>query len=987
MSLRVRLLFNFPYFKVLALSIILALLGLASIVLSALGFVREIWGHYVGSGIWCGTFVFVTGICGVAAAHWKGIYSVRLFLGTSIVSCFLSVAELGLSAGGLDYNSDFYIKRVRYAIIDHGPTKLIHGLLLMISILQFALSLTCAFICAYHACFKKYVKTRTPATTGQSTKRFLRSSSRSSNVSTGSRAPLHTVNDENKRKRRKRPARLERNDQNNIENNHPDSRPLLRESQHKPPDQNRDRRNENENSQRRQRSRPRSSSRPRREPIEIEAEHIQRVQDEDIVIENTSPKDTVPQFVALQPVALVCSYYNDEPPIPIDEDDELPPYEEVIRDAECENDSMVNGSRSGTYDSETRGRSSCTSYDHSSTNSSGSSTTYSNRRNILGLQKLLISPENHASRTLTENSNPNNFINANVTTPFVPPLPPKLATPEREAFLKDFWLSDYPQGISYCGFSRNDCPVKENIPRADRTRSFHRQQSREREFVKQNVLDTRRHSNMENGNVDGHFGNKNQFFKDYVKSQPNIRGKLHDSRTTSASSVCSLPSDNPPPKPPRLYSFESPIKLELKDQSNISVKNQNTNLHISRKDNGSTKTYANVDMCGFENSSKIKSASKHLYMNLEDLSEKQSKRQEIDSSTSITDKNQENTNCFRKPLEDSGRDKPGNVDLVSNLKLNCDFSQPIGHSTPKSSLMMPSSPGLSPIETSKPVVQPQTETPSCINRVAKEEFAKLEDSPKIFNFKSLESKTMGNVAENLKNNKSDKKRAANEDQFNNTTPPKLEHTKSPPKIEDKLSLRPYLIRDDGKRRSVGNVRSDLVDEMNSGEKQEFSTCAPSPEIKYLTKNSGHTHEQQTDTKEPYRKNQRTKHESKSPTIQDEKLNTTSARKQLFSPESKHSKLPVLTLRPLHFDFKKDLTNKNGDSSQSLNKKHNKHLNDDKDKEANSTLEDWKPDTSRSDTSEEEQDAHQEEEEASSSQQSQNSSTSDGHKKPIYSILL
>lgn len=960
------------------MSIILALFGLASIVLSALGFVKEIWGHYVGSGIWCGTFVFVTGICGVAAAHWKGIYSVRLFLGTSIVSCILSVAELGLSAGGLDYKSNFYVKGAHFEITDHGPTKLIHGLLLMISILQIALSFICAFISAYHACFKKYSKTRTPAATEQSRKRFLRDSCQSSNASTSSRALLHTTNDDHKRKRRKRSTRHERNEQNSIENNHQNSRSLLPVSQQKPPDCNRDRQNANE--QRRQRSRPRSSHRPRRDEPEPEAEHIQRVQDNDVIVENASFQNTVPQFVALQPVALVCSYYNDEPPIPIDEDDELPPYEEVIKNAECENDSMVNGPRSGTYDSEPR-RSSCSSYDHESTYSSGSSSTYTPRRNVHGLKNLLISPENYTSRTLNGHANPNDYTNQdNVTSPFIPPLPPKLATPEREAFLKEFWLSDHPQGVSYCGFSRNDCPVKENIPRADRARSFHRQQSREREFVKHNVLDSRRHSNMENGNVDDQFGIKNQFFKDYVKSQPNIRGKVHDNRKTSTSSICSLPSDNPPPKPPRLFSFDLPIKLELNDQSYNSVKNQNANEgHLRHEDSEKSKNYANVVICDSENSSEMMPESKQLYMNLEVLGKSETKRQEC--NTSLTDKTKQNNNCLQTPNGERVQDKFGNIDLVTDLKPFSDFSLPIGHSTPKSSLMMPTSPRLSPIETSKPVVQPQMETPSNINRFAKDKFAKLEDSPKVFNFKSAESKTVDGVSKNQ--NKSNKKLVANEDRFDDAVLPlKQRQTESTPKIDDKLSLRPYLIRNDGKR------KTDFVSETPYGQNREFSTCAPSPEVKYVTENLRHRYRQQTYTNDSYRQNLETKN------IEDRTTNAVSARKQLFSPKSnllvsepKKSKLPVLSLRPVSFDFTKDIGDVECGNSQSLNRTYDEYSKDDKAPTINRTTEDSKPASSHSDTSEEEQAVHLEEEEEISAQQSQNYSTSNGHKKPIYSILL
>lgn len=148
MSLRVRLLFNFPTYKVLAVSIVSVIVGIASIALSAIGLVNQIWGHFVASGIWCGGVIILCGLFGITASQTRGVCVVKTFMVLAVMSCLASLAVVALSCGGVISESRFYPETAPR----HPNTKMIHGMLIGTSALQFVLSLICAVICVKHVC-------------------------------------------------------------------------------------------------------------------------------------------------------------------------------------------------------------------------------------------------------------------------------------------------------------------------------------------------------------------------------------------------------------------------------------------------------------------------------------------------------------------------------------------------------------------------------------------------------------------------------------------------------------------------------------------------------------------------------------------------------------------------------------------------------------------------------------------------------------------
>lgn len=147
MSLRIRIMFSFPHYQVLIISILLSLLGISEIVLAVVAFIREIWGHYTGAGMWTGLASFIAGIMGITAVNTKGLCIIRLFFSASVVSIFISFTLMVLSSGGLDIESGFYSHPPRSI---STSTQIVHGFLLGVGLLQFILSILTSYICFKH---------------------------------------------------------------------------------------------------------------------------------------------------------------------------------------------------------------------------------------------------------------------------------------------------------------------------------------------------------------------------------------------------------------------------------------------------------------------------------------------------------------------------------------------------------------------------------------------------------------------------------------------------------------------------------------------------------------------------------------------------------------------------------------------------------------------------------------------------------------------
>ena len=143
MSLRVSLLFNFPQYKVIAVSIVIITVGVCSIGASVYGLWKRIWEHDFAPGIWGGALCVLSGILGLCASHFKGVYSVHSFMILSYFACLASAAQLSLSIRGLIYGIENK---------NTGSTSLINGLNVGFSFTQILLSLFSAVICTRQVC-------------------------------------------------------------------------------------------------------------------------------------------------------------------------------------------------------------------------------------------------------------------------------------------------------------------------------------------------------------------------------------------------------------------------------------------------------------------------------------------------------------------------------------------------------------------------------------------------------------------------------------------------------------------------------------------------------------------------------------------------------------------------------------------------------------------------------------------------------------------
>ncbi|KAK3091741.1 hypothetical protein FSP39_022275 [Pinctada imbricata] len=183
MSTRVRLLFNFPQYRVMAQSIVTMTLGVCSIGAAIFGFWVKVWGYYLYTGAWAGGVCVLAGALGIHASRFKGVCTVKLFMAMAYFAFLASLAQLILSIGGIINTSNFYMHEEIKA--NEGTTQLIHGLLIGFGTFQSILSFICAVICSRLLCCFKPNQMKT-STTGNK-RSIARNDSR---TSTSSHRPL-----------------------------------------------------------------------------------------------------------------------------------------------------------------------------------------------------------------------------------------------------------------------------------------------------------------------------------------------------------------------------------------------------------------------------------------------------------------------------------------------------------------------------------------------------------------------------------------------------------------------------------------------------------------------------------------------------------------------------------------------------------------------------------------------------------------------------
>ncbi|KAK6171581.1 hypothetical protein SNE40_019738 [Patella caerulea] len=141
---------KYPHHKVLLLAIAVSVLGLGCILVAIVGFTLRVWGHYMGTGLWCGTVIFAAGISGIISSQFKGAKSVKCYFGCSCFAIVMSLIMIVMSSAGLDYSSNFY-KHVAYFKVNHQKsTFYVHVAALTFSLLSLMGNITALFLCARH---------------------------------------------------------------------------------------------------------------------------------------------------------------------------------------------------------------------------------------------------------------------------------------------------------------------------------------------------------------------------------------------------------------------------------------------------------------------------------------------------------------------------------------------------------------------------------------------------------------------------------------------------------------------------------------------------------------------------------------------------------------------------------------------------------------------------------------------------------------------
>ncbi|KAH9505224.1 hypothetical protein Btru_059011 [Bulinus truncatus] len=157
MSLQWKMHTNFPFTRVLVLGIFLFFLGLASMIISIIAFVTQSWGHYVGTGMWGGTAIIVSGLTAIFTSRLRSLASVKTFCISSLIAMFTSLTMLILSAGGLTLTSGFY-GRVDPTEYNKRTSNLIHASLLVISVFCLSGNVLALIVCCKYIFFEHHEK-------------------------------------------------------------------------------------------------------------------------------------------------------------------------------------------------------------------------------------------------------------------------------------------------------------------------------------------------------------------------------------------------------------------------------------------------------------------------------------------------------------------------------------------------------------------------------------------------------------------------------------------------------------------------------------------------------------------------------------------------------------------------------------------------------------------------------------------------------------
>ena len=137
---------TFPLRLVLIVSVVMCLCGMGTFILAILSVIHQTWGYNWGTGFWCGAITLAAGVCGIVASHARDTCSMKLFMIFALFGGVTSLIMLALSAGGLDtdsgmYNDTYKAKRM---------TLIVHAGCLGLAVLQLILFILADGICIFY---------------------------------------------------------------------------------------------------------------------------------------------------------------------------------------------------------------------------------------------------------------------------------------------------------------------------------------------------------------------------------------------------------------------------------------------------------------------------------------------------------------------------------------------------------------------------------------------------------------------------------------------------------------------------------------------------------------------------------------------------------------------------------------------------------------------------------------------------------------------
>ncbi|KAH3861403.1 uncharacterized protein LOC127865913 [Dreissena polymorpha] len=190
---------TFPHKITLVISLVLCLCACACIVLGVISLTYHLWGYNFATGFWTGGVILLAGMFGIGCSCARNTCSVKTFMIISIFGCLASLGMIALSCGGLDASSGFY----QYGQVNHSLTHTVHAINLGLGILQLALCVLSDGLCFYYLFYEQNSVMYRVGSTSMIVNKSRKGSSKHSRVkdrsSNGSEMPLMQAVSENRK--------------------------------------------------------------------------------------------------------------------------------------------------------------------------------------------------------------------------------------------------------------------------------------------------------------------------------------------------------------------------------------------------------------------------------------------------------------------------------------------------------------------------------------------------------------------------------------------------------------------------------------------------------------------------------------------------------------------------------------------------------------------------------------------------------------------